>query len=212
MPQRVEFNGVVHEFPDDFTEADISAALAAEPKPADDGGTFLTPIAAAGIGAAKTTPSVVHGVNRAAKAVEGAAKSKVGRLTPGVIALDAAGDVLRGDVKGAATSAATAAAASQVPKVAAMAQRSTNPAVQRMVRFGGELLPVGARQPGGPLMRGAGFLSRIAGAASLPLMVASGLMDSYTGGQAHAAKLDDPALSPQERDEILRQLHSMGGF
>ncbi len=32
MPQQIEFDGAVHEFPDDFTEADIQKALKSEPK------------------------------------------------------------------------------------------------------------------------------------------------------------------------------------
>lgn len=31
MPQRIEIDGTVHEFPDDFTDADIAAALSSEP-------------------------------------------------------------------------------------------------------------------------------------------------------------------------------------
>lgn len=36
MPKQVEFNGVVHEFPDDFSDADISAALSLQPVPAHE--------------------------------------------------------------------------------------------------------------------------------------------------------------------------------
>ena len=40
MPQRVEFEGIVHEFPDDFTSQDISKALSSsqQPTPAAQGG------------------------------------------------------------------------------------------------------------------------------------------------------------------------------
>lgn len=36
MPKRVQYGGEVHEFPDDFTDADISAALEPTPTPAGD--------------------------------------------------------------------------------------------------------------------------------------------------------------------------------
>lgn len=45
MPQRVEFEGIVHEFPDDFTSQDISKALSSsqQPAPAAQGGEVNPP-------------------------------------------------------------------------------------------------------------------------------------------------------------------------
>lgn len=53
MPQRVEFEGIVHEFPDDFTSQDISKALSSsqQPTPAAQGGEVNPPSALARLGA-----------------------------------------------------------------------------------------------------------------------------------------------------------------
>lgn len=66
MPQRIEYNGEVHEFPDDFTDADISAALQ------EIDATATTPPAEM---QSSGVPTMVAGIVQSVpKAVQGAAR------------------------------------------------------------------------------------------------------------------------------------------
>lgn len=155
------------------------------------GGSSLLPTAvgATSMAAARSAPAVVSSVNAAARAGRGLAATRMGRFTPAVIATDAAMRAARGDVKGAATSAATAAAATQVPRALGVIERATAPSVG-LIRGESGRFAVGSGRAA-PLARGASTVSRAAGRASLPGIVVSSLFES-----GHA-----PAMSPLEKLE-----------
>lgn len=205
MPQRIEFEGAIHEFPDDFTDEDIAAALGgggvaaviqeyqpAAPKP-------TSPYVAGGVGlgaaSAKAIPAVLS------KAVNPAAKA-VSSVEPVVASL--AGSIA--GPKGAAMAAGA-------PKVAGIIAKATAPAgtvASPILDASGRAFQTATQA--GPAVQGASALSRILGKVSLPAMLLSSLYDTYQGGQARASKLDDPTLSELERELLLRELHSAGGF
>lgn len=202
-------DGTEHVFPAGF-DPQKAAAIVRGGAPAGSGSqTPVTPMVAAGLGAAtKLTPAIVSGVNNVAGPAAKLVSAK--GMTPAIAAFDAASSIARGDTKRAATSAGIGVATAAAPKIAKAAQKATNPSVVATRGALGRFMTGG--KAAGPVARGAGVLSRIAGAATLPALLLSSLYDTYQGGQAQAAKLDDPDLSQAERDELLRQLHSMGGF
>lgn len=161
----------------------------------------VTPGVMAGVGALASAPAVISGINTAANL---ASKMPYKRAVPLVAGVGAVSDLSQGNYKGAAVKGATAVA----PAVVKAAQKATSPLEG--------VLPSGARwmaKPGvGTLTRGANWLSRFAGAAALPAMIVSSLYDNFQYGQAQAAKLDDPNLSDLEKQIILRDLHTAGGF
>jgi hypothetical protein len=164
------------------------------------------------VGAAKLAPAIVSGLHKVAGVAGKAAGGQIpglGVRAPAAMAATALGQALHGDLSGAGVTAGGAVAMSQVPKVAAAVQSATKPAVNRFVRFAGQLLPV-ERIPAGPVMRGAQGLSRIAGKAGLPLTLAGGAYDTFNMIQESAKRLDDPNLDPRERQAILLALS--GGF
>jgi hypothetical protein len=60
MPKRIEFDGVVHEFPDDFSDADIAAALSVEaPKQEKSVGGFLENVGSSAVDAVKGIANTV---------------------------------------------------------------------------------------------------------------------------------------------------------
>lgn len=199
-------DGTEHVFPAGFDQMKAAEIVRGGAAPQQGGGMpgAATMAAGAALGAAKMAPGIVSGVNRAAGAVGSAAKSQVGKLSPGVLALDAAGDVMRGDMKGAATSAAGSAALTQVPRAAAAVSRMTQPAVR--------LLPNGVKQTmkagAGPLAKGAGLLSKLAGALGIPLTALSSVVDMQNYA-LEAAK--DPEMPENERAAILGMLGPMIG-
>jgi hypothetical protein len=145
----------------------------------------VTPGVVAGMGAAKLAPAIVSGVNKTAGLVGEVGSSPLVKMVTGALA----------------------------PKVTSVVEKATAPSGTRLSAIldaAGK--PMSAATKAGPVMRGANALSRIFSTLSLPLTLASSLYDTYQGGQAHAAKLDDPSRSQAEKDEILRQLMSHGGF
>lgn len=160
---------------------------------------------AAAFGAAKAAPAIVSGVNKAAGVVGGLASKRAAKLVPAVVAGTAINQASQGDLGGAAKTVGTAAAVSQIPRAARAVQSATNPAVQRMVRFAGELLPV-SRTPAGFLARGAGALSTVANALSLPVTAISFLNDEY---QRLEREIDDPNTPPERRklyEQVLERM------
>jgi len=203
MPKQIEFEGAVHEFPDDFSDAEIAAAL-------DGGAPETTQAAAAGgmpgtasavtagaLGLASAAPAIVSGVNMLAKGAGAIANKTGAKYAPGVVALDAAGKVVRGDYKGAATSGVTAAAMSQVPRAAAAVQRSTSPAIVATRNALGRFVTGG--KAAGPVMRGAQGLSKFASAAALPLT----LLSTYLDGAKLVTQLEDEVA--KRHPEVLAQ-------
>lgn len=186
MPKRVEFEGVVHEFPDDFTDAEIASALGGDQPAQGKASMPATPGVAAGVGAAAIAPGILAGVNTTVNAV--ARNPIVKRVVPAIAAYKAYEHVTEGKYWDAAKDTAATVA----------------PAALKAVG--------NATGPVGPAAAGASVLSRFAGMASLPFMIASSLSDSLRFGESQASKLDDPNVTAREKDEILRQLHSAGGF
>jgi hypothetical protein len=172
-----------------YLSTDPNAGEESASKPASKS---ATPAILAGVGAAKSAPAIVSGVNKVAR---------------GTAALDPVVTSIVGSALPVPGGAAVGAAA---PKVAGIIAKATDPRTAAVRGIAGQFTR-GAKAAG-PIARGAGWLSRAATTASLPLTILSSLYDSLQYGQGQAAKLDDPSLSPEERDELLRQLHSAGGF
>ena len=156
MPLRI-----VKTEPEEATADDLRI-VTTEPEPESEAPDLDVPSAGgtALFAGMKAVPGIVAGVNAGARAIGKAAKSRVGRLTPGIIALDAAGDVVRGDVGGAVKSSAAAAAMSQVPRVAAAVQHATAPTSGVSASGVKWTLKPGM---GGGLSRLAALVSRISG-------------------------------------------------
>lgn len=176
-------------------ELDIDAELASLEQPAQPAAKapgVVSPKVGAAAYVASKAPGVVSLVNKGAKAVA-AVDPVVGSL------IGSTAPVPGGSAIGAAA-----------PKAAGIIAKATNPATVATRGARGRF--VTGSKAAGPVARGAGVIGRMAGAASLPALLLSSLYDVYQGGQAQAAKLDDPSLEQAERDELLRQLHSMGGF
>ncbi len=217
MPQRIEFEGVVHEFPDDFTDADISAALG-ETAPAQASTTSSTNVggfgAALGAGMA-LAPKAVAVVNRAAGVAGKVAAARAAGMVPAVVAVDAAGDLLRGDRKAAAVKAGGAVATSQVPRVLRAVQAATAPA--RTVAGGASTLLQASGVPyslpsmttaGGAVSRLASAMSRFAGPVGLAVetMFGDGAAGHRPDGETAATTADRQASFAQQfKEQVNRE-------
>lgn len=155
-------------------EENIAAVIREHHTPPTDA---ASPMAVGGIATATMAPAIVSGLNALTKVGGTLATSHAAKYVPGVVAMDAAGRVARGDYKGAATEGATAGAMSQVPRAVRALQQATSPAIQRAVTFGGKTMPVESIAPG-VVMRGANVVAKIAGILDIPLAVASLLYDA----------------------------------
>ena len=102
MPQRIRFEGQVHVFPDDFTDADIAAALSDSPVSERQAGSSVGPagvLAAEGVrrGVERvglqvaTSPNLSRVVNAASKPAAGMVARAVGVTggLPGYVAGEA---------------------------------------------------------------------------------------------------------------------------
>jgi hypothetical protein len=203
MPQRVEFDGEVHEFPDDFTDADIEAALggaAPQAAPEQSGSALSVGGPLAGLMAA--APGIVSGVNAAARAggpaLAGALKGRMGQAGMAGAALTAGTQLTRGDFSGAAATGAGAVAATQAPKAIGVLQKLTAPSVGLIRNPVGRFV-TGSGRPA-VLARGAGALSKAAG----PVGVMSTLYDLLQGARGLAAR--DRQLPPDARAALEQQL------
>jgi hypothetical protein len=203
MPQQVEFDGEVHEFPDDFTDADIAAALegGTQAAPEQGGGSALSvggPLA----GLMAAAPGIVSGVHAAARAggpaLAGALKGRMGQAGMAGAALTAGTQLTRGDVSGAAATGAGMAGAALAPKAIGMIQKLTAPSVGLIRNPVGRFV-TGSGRPA-VLARGAGMLSKAAG----PIGVLSVMYDLLQGARGNAER--DRALPPEQRIERERQL------
>ena len=217
MPQqRIEFEGTIHEFPADFTDADIAAALGSggggESQPTT-GPTRIPALGtAAGVAAgiaAKSLPAIVGGINTAAKAAGNVARGRAARMVPAVVGVDAAGDVLSGRPRQAAEKVAGAGVVSQLPRVARAIERATAPGRSTVVRNAvGRFAALPT--PPGIVTRGASALSKWAGA-----LAALGIAwDAAEGIQAlHEkliAKANHPQTPPDVRNAVVRMLSGGG--
>jgi hypothetical protein len=155
---------------------------AGEEPASKSGGSLRTPAILAGAGIAKAGPAITGLVSKGAKAVSAVdpvVASIVGSAVPYV---------------GAGIGAAT-------PKVAKGLAKLTAPA--EAINTGSQFLK--ATSKAGPLMQGAGWLSRMAGKASLPLTLLSLLMDAKNqADQLEADDSIDPAMKDQIRLRIAR--------
>lgn len=196
MPQRIEFEGVIHEFPDDFTDEEIAAALGGggDQPAASTGPPMATAATGMALGAMKAAPAIVSGINATAKTAGNLAQKSAAKYAVGGAVIDAAGRVARGDYKGAAATGGTAIAMSQVPRAAGFIQRVT-------------AIPKGFRPPG-VVMNGANALSRMAGVAAVPLTILSTMSDAR---DAMIAAIQDPATKPETRQAYLDFLNSGAG-
>jgi hypothetical protein len=151
MPQRIEFEGAIHEFPDDFTDADIAAALGepSSPPSARGGGATTT---ALGMTAAApvierlglelaTSPHVT----KAVKAATGPAARMASRAI----------GVSTGSIPGYLASEAVASAAKSP---------AARTAAETAIRGGGQATAA---------------VGRVLGRAALPLQVAATAYDLY---------------------------------
>lgn len=161
----------------------------------------LTPAIAGGVAASKAVPGVMAGLHTAAKVGGKMAASRVGSVTPAVIATDAALRAARGDVAGAVTSGLGAAAASQIPRALGVIERASAPSVGLMRGAGGRFVPGSGRA--GPLLRGANTLSKAAGRVASPLAFGSITWDV---GQYVMERANDPDTSPEVREALWRTL------
>lgn len=184
MPQRRELteaeftavrDRVIETAPDGLDETtfnalldrELAAAESTDPAPADIDSESPSLASAATFAGMKTAPAIVALTNKAAKAAVPLLKSVararvpiVGAKAPGVIAMDAALKLHRGDVSGAAKSTAAAVAVTQAPKIAAAVQRATAPTSGTTASGARWTLKPGM---GGSVTRIGGLLSRLAG-------------------------------------------------
>lgn len=157
-------------------EAELSSLEQPQPK-----ATSATPGIVAVAGAAKAAPAVVAGVNTVAKGVSA--------IDPTLAAiLGSAAPIPGGSAIGAAA-----------PKVAGVIAKATAPA--KAIDTGSQF--VKAMSKAGPAMRGANWISRAAGKASLPLTLLSLLLDAQNQTEALAA---DQSIDPAEKNLIRQRI------
>jgi hypothetical protein len=169
------------DFAKELATIDFEAELAAlKPMPSHEpSGVPATPVALTGLAASKVVSAAAPAAHKVAGAV-----NAVGQL-PFIKA-----------VTGPA-----------VPKVAGYLEKAAAPAGTRLSSIldaSGKAMEVPTKA--GPLMRGAGWLSRITSKAALPLTLASGAYDTFNAIRSSAERLDDPNLDPMERQAILLAL------
>jgi hypothetical protein len=197
---------VTLEAPQEPTEAEVLSALGDDPQspmepPQEDAGADVGMTAtAASLSAA---PGIVSLANKTARVVGPlAAKVTKSRYTPAAVLGTAAAQAGGGNVKGAAGTVATAAAASQVPRAIGILQRLTEPITGK--------LPSGASyalKPGvtGAVTRGAQALSRASG----PLTALSMTNDTRNDLLKY---VNDPSVSPEVREAIMRAIQGGGAM
>lgn len=160
-------------------EEAIAEVIRAYPKQ-QSGGLALSPITAAGVGAAKLAPTATGIVSAGAKAV--------GKLDPVLTS------IIGGSVPGVG-----AAVGAAVPKVAGGVAKLTAPS--QAINTGSAFLK--ATTKAGPLMRGAGWLSRAAGTAGVPLTILSLLLDAKNQTDALAT---DPSMDEAMKAQLRLRL------
>jgi len=207
MPQRIEFEGTVHEFPDDFTDDDIAAALGGPSGGGQEGQSsrrvpdaMLPGVVSYGV--AKALPGMVAAANQGAGIAGKVAASRLTRsAVPGMLALEVARDLGRGDVSGAARTAAGGAAVAAVPKVVKKVQQATRPAGGPAVRGAlGRFVP----NPGGAATRVAGAIAKYAGPIGLAVDTIFG-----EGAAGHRPVGETPEVTEARRRQYLADWQAM---
>jgi hypothetical protein len=187
------------------SEENIASVIQAyQPMASHEPSTPKSPIAAGVMAAGAMAPGVVSMANKAAGGLKTIAKSRLGRLTPGVIALDALWGLKDGDIAGAAKSAIGSAAMSQIPRALTAIQKATEP-LSGVTSTG---IKWAAKPGAGPLIsRGASGLSKIAGAVGIPLQVLSMAIDA---NEITQQMIDDPNTPPERRKllEAMQDRHA----
>jgi hypothetical protein len=184
------------DFEAELADLDIAAELSALEQPQPKAG-MATPGVGMALTAAKAAPAIMSIVNKGAGVVGQAAKSA---SVPGIVAGAVGSLASGGDPK---TTALSAIGGVAVPKVASMIQKATAPA--KALNTGSQF--VKATSKAGPLMRGAGWLSKIAGAAALPATMLSTYSD--LASELYSRIANDENLDPEVRRALLTE---RGGF
>lgn len=183
-------------------EAIASVIREYQPATPESSAPMATAATGAVLGAAKAAPGIVSMVNKAAGPAAKLAQMK--GMTPAIAAYDTVASVGQGNYKRAGASAAIGATTAAAPKVAGVIQRATNPSVVATRNALGRFATGG--KAAGPVMRGAGVLSKLAGMAALPATLLSSFSDLQTLRQQLEAEV--AARHP----EVLEQREYFGGF
>lgn len=191
----------------DYLSTDPTAGEAMQPA----GGNPIAGLATGGALAA--APGAVSLLNRVAGVTANVAGARAAGVVPAFVALDAAGDVVRGDHRRAAAKVGAAAASTQVPRVLRAVQAATAPT--GTVAGGASSVLTASGNPwqlpastvrAGMFTRLANAMARFAGPAGLAVETLFG-----PGAAGHRPAGETPATTAARQAEFQRQYDAMRG-